>query len=186
MCGKCLSHSWYYLFSHCVLYVSEVPEGCDDYIICTTNWFLQISLEARNWLVYEGFVFSNTNLLIELPWPSRKQSTFFISSNSNLVFLKFSISSGKSDPLICVDLVLWKELVKCLLYIIFKSLFFAMLGLLSPRLFWGWNDLPPAPYQRIVHSWQQLCHWIGTWKVCTDKLLVSSWNRMHPIFVATL
>ena len=62
---------------------------------------------------------------------SRKQCTVFISSSSILVFLTCSILSAKTEPLVCVDLVLWMELNKCFLYFFLKSLFFAMLGILS-------------------------------------------------------
>ena len=41
------------LFAYCVLNGNWVLDGCNDYIICTTNSFLQISLESRKWLVYE-------------------------------------------------------------------------------------------------------------------------------------
>ena len=108
----CLSHIWYNHFGYCVLYGTWVLDGCGDYIICTTNWFIQRSLEFRKWLVYNDFIFKDTKLLSKLPWPSRKQSTIFISSNSNLAFLTFSILSAKTDPLVCIDLVFWKELNK--------------------------------------------------------------------------
>ena len=40
-----------------------------------------------------------------------------------LVFLNCSILSPNTDPLICVDLVVWKELNKCFLYFFLKSFF---------------------------------------------------------------
>ena len=86
----CLSHVWYYLFGYRVLYGIWVLDGCDDYIISTTNCFKQISLEIRKWLVDKDFILKHTKLLVELPRPSRKQSTIFISSDSNLVFLTCS------------------------------------------------------------------------------------------------
>ena len=48
VCGMCLSHVWHYLFGYCVLYGNWVLDGCDDYNICTTNWFIQTSLELKN------------------------------------------------------------------------------------------------------------------------------------------
>ena len=36
-CGLCLSHNWYKLFAYRVLYGTWVPNGCVDYILCTTN-----------------------------------------------------------------------------------------------------------------------------------------------------
>ena len=60
----CLSHVWYYLFGYCVLYDTWVLDGCDDYNICTTNWFIQISLEFRQWLVYREFILIDTTLLV--------------------------------------------------------------------------------------------------------------------------
>ena len=131
----CLSHNWYNLFGYYILYGTWVLVGCVDYIICTANWSIQNSLEFRKWLVYKDFILKDTKLLSKLPWPSRKQSTIFISSSSNLVFLTFSILSAKTEPLVCVVFVFWKELHKCFLYFFLKSLFFAMLGILSTPLF---------------------------------------------------
>ena len=123
VCGMCLSHNWYNLFGYCVLYGSWVLVGCVDYIICTTNWLLQIPLDFRKWLVYKDLILKDTELLSNLPWPSRKQFTFFISRNSNLIFLTFSILSANTEPLVCVVFVLWKELNKCFLYFFLKSFF---------------------------------------------------------------
>ena len=119
----CFSQNWYNLFGYCVLYGTWVLVGCVDYIICTTNWLIQLSLEFRKWLVYKDLILKDTKLLLELPWPSRKQSTIFISSNSNLIFLTFSILSANTESLVCVVFVFWKELNKCFLYFFFKSLF---------------------------------------------------------------
>ena len=131
----CLSHVWYYLFANCVLDGTWVHDGCDYCIYCTTNWFLQISLEFRKWLVYKDFILKDTKLLVYLPWPSRKQSTKIIRSHPNLVFLFCSILSADTDPIACVDLVFWMELNKCFLYFFLNSLFFAMLGILATPLF---------------------------------------------------
>ena len=51
VCGMSLSHVWYNLFGYCVLYGNPVLAGREDYIICTTNWFIQNSLEFKEWLV---------------------------------------------------------------------------------------------------------------------------------------
>ena len=131
----CLSPVWYYLSGYCVLYGNWVLDGCDDYIICTTNWFIQISLEFKEWLIYQDFVLKDTELLSKLPCPSRKQSTIFLSSNSNFVFLNFSILSANTDSLVWVYFVFWKELNNCFLNFFRKSLFFATLGILSTPLF---------------------------------------------------
>ena len=84
--GMCLSHVWYYLFGSCVLCGTWVLDGCDDYIICTTNWFIQNSLEFRKWLVYIDFILKYKKLLVKLPGPSTKQSTIFISYFQNYSF----------------------------------------------------------------------------------------------------
>ena len=131
----CLSHFCYCLFLYCVLYGTLILDEGVDYIFCTTNWFIQISLEFRKWLVYKDFILKDTKLLSKLPFSSRKQSTIFISSSSNLVFLTFLILSAKTEPLVCVVFVFWKELNNCFLYFFLKSLFFAMLGILSNPLF---------------------------------------------------
>ena len=72
VCGMGLYQSWYNLFGYCVLHGNWVRDGCDDYIICTTNIFIQISLEFRKWLGYNDFICEDP--------------TVFISSNSILYF----------------------------------------------------------------------------------------------------
>ena len=42
-------------------------DGCDDYIICNTNGFTQISLELQKWLAYNDFILKDTKLLSKLP-----------------------------------------------------------------------------------------------------------------------
>ena len=133
----CLSDNWYNFFAYCVLYGTWILVGCVDYNICTTKWFIQISLEFRKWLVYKVFSLKDSELLSKLPLPSKKQSTIFISSNSKLVFLPCSILSANIESLVCVVLVFWKELNKCFSYFFLKRLFFAMRGILStPLLLW--------------------------------------------------
>ena len=134
----CLSHIWYSLLAYCVLYGNWVLDECDEYIICSTNRFIQITLEFKKRLVYKRFFSKYTKLLKWLQWPARKHCTKFISANSNLVFLTCSFLSDKSDPLVYVNLVFWKELNKYLLYFFLKSLFFAMLGFLF-TLLCCWN-----------------------------------------------
>ena len=123
VCGMCLSHNWYNLFAYCILYGTWILDGCDDYIICTTNWYIQIPLDFKKWLIYKDFILKDTRLLSSKPWPSMKQSTILIKSNSNLVFLTFSILSANTEPLVCVVFVFWKELNKCFLYFFLKSFF---------------------------------------------------------------
>ena len=91
-------------------------------------------LGIRKMVSLQRFYFKNTKLLSKIPRPSRKQSTIFVSSSSNLVFLTFSIISANTEPLVCVVFVFWKDLNKCFLYFFLKSLF-AMLGVLSTPLF---------------------------------------------------
>ena len=57
-------------------------------------------------------------------------------SVSNLAFLTCSILFAKTDPLVRIDLVFWKELNKCLLHFLLNSVFFAMQVILSNLLFW--------------------------------------------------
>ena len=62
--------------------------------VLTKSFALPIDLYRSLWisekrLVYKDFILKDTKLLSKLPWPSRKQSTIPISSNSNLVFLLF-------------------------------------------------------------------------------------------------
>ena len=109
--------------------------------LMTKSFALPIDLhnslwKVKKWLVYKDLILEVTKLLVLLPRPSRKHSTFFISSNLNLVFLPSSILSAKIDPLVCVDLVFWTELNKSFLCFFLKSLFFAMLGILSTPLLW--------------------------------------------------
>ena len=153
VCSMCLSHIWQYLFSHWVHRGTWALDGCYNHIICITNWFIQISLEFRKMLVYKVFILKDTNLLVCLPRPYRKQSTIFFSSNSNLVFLTCSFLFAKTDALLCVNLVPWKELNKCFLYFFLKSLFFVMLGILSTRLFWR---LKLTAFCKKSKSWPRL------------------------------
>ena len=59
----CLPHVCYNLFLYCVVYGAWVFDGCVDYIICTTNSFIQISLDFKKWFVYKDFIFKDTKLL---------------------------------------------------------------------------------------------------------------------------
>ena len=61
VCDMCLSHFRYYLFLYCVLYGTWIPDGGVDFIFCTTNWFIQISLEFWKWLLYKDFVLKILN-----------------------------------------------------------------------------------------------------------------------------
>ena len=131
----CLSNKWYNLFAYCVFYGTWVLNGCVDYIIWATIWFIQISLEFRKWLVYKDLILKDTKITIKITMTIKKTIYNFISSNSNIVFLTFSILFANTEPLVCVVLVFWKELKKCFLYLFLKSLFFAMLGILSIPLF---------------------------------------------------
>ena len=135
----CLFHICYHLLAFCVHYGYWVLDVRDDYIKGITNWFIQISLEFTNWLVCKEYILNDNKWIVKLPWPSRKQSTIFMSFNSNLVVLTGSILSAKTDPQSCVDLVSWKALNKCSLYFFVKSFFSAMLGILSTPVFWWLN-----------------------------------------------
>ena len=42
-----VSHLVLFFFAYCVLYSNWFLDGCDDFSICTTSWFIQISLEFR-------------------------------------------------------------------------------------------------------------------------------------------
>ena len=63
VCDMCLPQVWYNLFAYCLLYGNWILGGCDDYIICNTNWFLQISLDFEKWLVYKVFILKDTTSL---------------------------------------------------------------------------------------------------------------------------
>ena len=66
------------IFYECVAYVClafgttflvtaffmALGDKCDDYIICTTNWFKQNSLDFREWLVCKDFILEDTKLLV--------------------------------------------------------------------------------------------------------------------------
>ena len=152
VCGMCLSHFPYYLIGYCVLYGNWAIDRCDEYIICTTNWFIQTSVKFRKCLVNEGDILKNTNLLQKIPWSSRKQWTFSILSNSDLVFLAFLLLSAKTYPLVCVDFVFWKELNKCFWYFLLMSLLFAMLGILSTPLFCWLERTALCVYRECIQT----------------------------------
>ena len=63
----CLSHNWYKLFVYCVFHGTWVPNGRVDYIICTTNCFIQISLDFKKWLLYKDLILKDIKLLSKLP-----------------------------------------------------------------------------------------------------------------------
>ena len=99
------------------------------------SFALPIDLNKSRWNSENGQCTKVTEILVWLPWPSREQSTFFISSNSKLLFSACSNLCANTDPLVGVNLVFWKELNKCFLYFFLRSLCFAMLGILSTPLF---------------------------------------------------
>ena len=172
-------------FAEWVFYGNWVPNACEYYIICFTNWFIQISLDSEKGLFTKVFL-KDTKLLVWLRWPSGKQSTFFNSCFSSLVSLTCSILSAKTDPLVCVDLVCWNDLNQCFLYVFLKCLFSRCWAFWTLLCFPVWKELPTAHYQKVVHSWEKFCHWIGTWKMCTDSPRAGSWNRVNQVFVAAL
>ena len=43
----------------------RVLVGCVDYIICTTSWFIQISLEFRKWLIYKDLILKDIRRFID-------------------------------------------------------------------------------------------------------------------------
>ena len=104
-------------FAYCILHGNLFPDGCDEFLIWSTNWFLQTSLDFRKWVIYKNFLSKGTKTLVNLPWPSRKQSSIFNSSSSNLVPLTCSILLAKTDLLASVNLVFWKELNTCFFFI---------------------------------------------------------------------
>ena len=153
----CLSHVWYNFFGYCLLYGNWVLDGCDNYIICTTNWFIQIPLEIRKWLVYKDFISKDTKLLSQLPWPSRKQPKSFISSNSSLVFLTCSILSANIDPLVCV-VFFERSWTNAFWTFPARASFLQVLALCPLPCVFDWSQLLVARYQALFHSWQYLFH----------------------------
>ena len=130
-----VSH-WHYLLANSVLYGNWVLDACDDFIICTNSWFIQIFLEFTKRLVHKDFILKDTNLLVKLPWQSRQQSTIFISSNLNLVFLTCSVLCAKTDPLVFRRFSPLVGAQEIFLYFFLKNLFFSKLGVLSTPLCW--------------------------------------------------
>ena len=94
--------------------------------------------------------------------------------------------SAKVDPLVCVDLMFWRELNKWFLYFSPRVSFSQCCAFFPLLCFAGWKKLIFAHYQRVVQFWHQFCQGIGTWKSYADSSCVGSWNAMHPFFVATL
>ena len=114
--------------------------------------FIQSSLEFRKQLVYkEGFL-KHAKLLVYLLWPFTEKSTLFINPESDLVLLTCSILSSKSEPLVHVDLVFWRDVNKCILYFFLESRFFAIMSILSIPLFWvlKWTALCPLSKSCIL------------------------------------
>ena len=82
------------------------------------------------------FVLKATKRLVQKTWRSGKQSTRFISSELNSGFLTYSFLSAKTDQLICVKLVFWKEPNKSISYFFSKVCFANMVILSTPLLGW--------------------------------------------------
>ena len=108
--------------------------------VMTISFGLPLHFFKAFWVAKSGelmkFFFAKvTIMLLYLPQRTRKHSTSF--SNSNLYFVSYisSILSANTDPLVCDEFVVSEELKKCFLYFFLKSLFFAMLGILSTLLF---------------------------------------------------
>ena len=131
----CLSHFEYYLFAYCVIYANWFPDGYEDYIISITHLSIQISSEFRKWLIHKVLIWKILNY---------KYSDHDHLGN-NLDFLSVPIR------IYCYNLFnfliknwftslrrlrLWKEPNECFLYFFLKSLFFAMLGILTTPLLW--------------------------------------------------
>ena len=134
MCGLCLPHIWHYLSGIEFLKAIEILMG-----VMTISFALPFDLYKvlRNSAIgffYKDFNLKDTKLQVQLPRPSRKQSTIYISSNPNLVFLTCSLLSANTD-LLLRPFSLRKELNTSVLYFLLKSLFSAMLGILSTPLF---------------------------------------------------
>ena len=49
-------------------YGNWVLNGCDDYFICTNNWYNQISLEFRKRLANKGFIWKVTSKIAMTIW----------------------------------------------------------------------------------------------------------------------
>ena len=92
-------------FSYCVLFGNWVLDGREDYFVCTTNWFAQISLKFWKWLVYKDFILKGTNFFYSYYDHLRNNLHFFIGSNSVLIFSTCSILSTTTDLPVCIDLV---------------------------------------------------------------------------------
>ena len=173
----CLSYIWYCRFGYCVLCGNWALDGCVDCIICTTNWFIQFSLEFWKGIFYNDFIIKDTNLIVYLPWLSGKQSTFIISCISIIVFLTWSVLSTATDPLVCVNLVFWKERNKCSSTFSSRVSFSRCWAFCPLFCFGGWKELHSARYQRIVYSWRQFRPWIGNSKSVYRQSTCWWWNQ---------
>ena len=134
MCGIYSSHIRKYVFGYCLDHGICVLDGCDDYIICTTNCFIQISLESKKSLFYKHF----TEIL-----------NFWYSCHDHLenslqilsVLFKFILpelfnSVWKDWSTIFRPFSLLEGAQHLLLYFPLRSFFFAMPDILSTPLFW--------------------------------------------------
>ena len=61
-CVACVSPTFGTIFiGYCDFHGNWVLDGFVNYIICTTIWFIQISLEFKKWLVYKDFFWKILN-----------------------------------------------------------------------------------------------------------------------------
>ena len=166
---------------------TESLVGVTSIWLALPNHLYKYLWNSKIGLLTKFFLQKKTKLLVYLPCQSGKQSKTSISSISNLVFLTCLIISVENDLLFCVDSVFWKELNNCFFCTSSSRISFSWCWAFCPFLcFGGQNELASAHYQRFVHSWQHICHWSGTWKLCTDSPRVGTRNKMRPISVATL
>ena len=127
-------------FSLCICFFSccGTDDGCHDYFICTTtSHFTILSLywSQQNERL-QNFIFeSNWFATISTTTIRETIYNFFLNSSSFFVFLTCWNLCAKTDPLVCVGFVFWKELFNCFLYFFLKGLFHAMLGEMSTPLF---------------------------------------------------
>ena len=129
---------WRVLVSHlvffdayCLVCGNWILDACGEYIIWTTNWFLQVSFEFKGCLFCREYILKDTNLLVSTiaqqlfcvlfpQWSFSRDAGHSVHSSVFVV--------EKYGPF-CVNLIFWMEPTNCFEYFFLKSLFFSMLWL---------------------------------------------------------
>ena len=91
-----------------------------------------------------------------------------------------------TDPQVCVDLVFWKEHLTNFLVLLPKESFFAMLGILSIRLFYWVKSTALWTLSKSCLLLKTIISMNRKLRTKKDSPRIGSWSRIRPVFVPIL